>query len=226
MARAFNPQFHELVSEAFARAEIRPNQVTQEHLDELIRSAGFVLTDFTNRGVTQFQLVKQTITLEAGTPTYDLMDGAVDAWHVMVIRDGQYSPVFPFSRSDYHSLPDKDNEGRPIQYFTERGVTGTTSRTITLWPVPDRADTLDVWVWCWAEDQTSLAQDAPISREFIDAYADALALRMAKKFNRMAVAGLEQDALISFGRAFSTNRERAPARMRMRGYVRGRGRTR
>ncbi len=49
MARTFNPQFAELLSEAFARAEIRPIGVTQEHIEEAIRSANYLLTDFSVR---------------------------------------------------------------------------------------------------------------------------------------------------------------------------------
>lgn len=225
MARTFNPEFAEILSESFSRALIRPMQVTQEHLDEALRSANFVLTQFTNLGVTQFQLVEQVIPLVDGTATYDLMEGALDAWHVMYIRDGMSeTPVWPMARSDYHSLPDKESPGLANQYFTERGKTGNVTRTITLWPVPDRStDSLSVWVWCRANTQTNdINLTAPIGVEFIDAYADAIALRMAKKFNPSVVSGLTVDAKESFGIAFSAARERTPVRLRMRGYTRGR----
>lgn len=224
MARDFNPEFSEILSESFSRAGIRPMQVTQEHLDEARRSANFVLTDFTNKGVTQFQLIEQEIDLEAGVATYDLMDGALDAWHVMYRRDGSSdTPVWPIARSDYHALPDKDTSGLSNQYFTERGKTGNTTRTITLWPVPDRNDTLSVWVWCRADTQTNdISLTAPIAAEFIDAYADAIGLRLAKKFDLSRVPGLTVDARESFNLAFTAARERTPARFRMRGYTRGR----
>jgi hypothetical protein len=225
MARTYNPEFARLLSEAFSRAKIRPLQVTQEHLDEAIQSANFVLTQFTNLGVTQFQLVEQVIELETGEATYDLMEGALDAWHVMYRRDGMTdTPVWPISRSDYHSLPVKDTPGLANQYFTDRGKVGNAVRTITLWPVPDRnTDTLSVWVWCRTNAQDNdISLTAPIAVEFIDAYADAIALRMAKKFNEDKVASLTVDAKESFDIAFSAARERTPARFRMRGYTRGR----
>lgn len=223
MARDFNPDFAELLSEAFSRIEIRPLQVTQEHIDEAIRSANFLLTDFTNRGVTQYQLVKQQITTESGVAEYDLMDGALDVWHAVYTRDGVDTVIWPFSRSDYHSLPNKDNTGKPTQYVTERGKVGNATRTITVWPVPERDDdTIDLWVWARANGQTELSEDAPVAAEFIDAYADGLGLRLAKKFNRMKVKELKLDFEESFDRAFTTARERAPSRFRMRGYTRGR----
>lgn len=225
MARTYNPEFARLLSESFSRAKIRPLQVTQEHLDEAIASANFVLTQFTNLGVTQFQLVEQVIELETGVATYDLMEGALDAWHVMYRRDGMTdTPVWPISRSDYHSLPVKDTPGLANQYFTDRGKTGNVARTITLWPVPDRdTDSLSVWVWCRTDSvENNISATAPIAVEFIDAYADAIALRLAKKFNEDKVAGLTTDAKASFDIAFSAARERTPVRLRMRGYTRGR----
>lgn len=225
MARTFNPEFSEILSESFSRALIRPMQVTQEHLDDAIRSANFVLTQFTNKGVTQFQLVEQVIPLVSGTATYDLMEGALDAWHVIYRRDGTSdTPVWPIARSDYHSLPDKDATGLSNQYFTERGKVGNVTRTVTLWPVPDRStDSLSVWVWCRANTQDNdISLTAPIGVEFIDAYADAIALRVAKKFSPSVVAGLTIDAKESFNIAFSAARERTPVRLRMRGYTRGR----
>jgi hypothetical protein len=223
MARDFNPQFAEILSESFSRAEIRPINVTQEHIDEALRSANYLLTEFTNRGVNQYQLVEQDITTVSGTATYDLMAGAVDAWHVVYRRDGSDTPIWPFSRSDYHSIPDKDATGRPNQYFTDRGKEGNTTRTITLWPVPDRNnDTVKIWVWVRANKQDGLTPEAPIAAEFSDAFADGLALRLAKKFNRLKVRELTADYAISFPLAVTTARERAPLRLRMRGYTRGR----
>lgn len=232
MARTFNPQFAELLSESFSRADIRPVNVTQEHIDEAIRSANFLLTDFSNRGVNQYQLVEQDITTVSGTGTYDLMVGTLDVWHAIYRRDGTDTPLWPFSRSDYHSLPDKDADGRPNQYFSERGKVGNTTRTITLWPVPDRSgDTIKLWVWARPDSVTNdISAEAPIAAEFVDAWADGLALRLAKKFNRALVAGLKldfdgppgrpQDG--SFWKATTAARERAPSRFRMRGYTRGR----
>src|SRR5262245_18783142 len=179
MARTFNPIFADILSEAFSRAEIRPQQATQEHLDEALRSANYLLTEFTNRGVNQYQLVEQEITTEAGEPTYDLMEGAIDVFHAVYRRDNADVPIWPFSRSDYHSLPNKDATGRPTEYFTERGKEGNSTRTITVWPVLDRdSDSIRLWVWCRANAQDSIAVEAPIAVELADAFDDGLALRL------------------------------------------------
>ncbi len=159
-----------------------------------------------------------------GQATYDLMEGALDVWHAVYRRDGSDTPIWPFSRSDYHSIPDKAATGRPNQYFTDRGKVGLAARTVTLWPVPDHFpdDTLRLWVWCRANTAGDFSTDVPIASEFMDAYADGLALRLAKKFTRNMVSGLAADFEASFKIAFSAARERAPTRLRMRGYSRGR----
>lgn len=224
MARTFNPQFADLLSEAFSRTEIRPFTVEQEHIEEAIQSANYLLTQFSNKGVTQYQLVTQVITIVPGQATYDLMEGALDVWHAVYRRNDSDTPIWPFSRSDYHSIPDKDATGRPNQYFSDRGKVGLASRTVTLWPVPDTYpnDELRLWVWCRADTAGEFSADVPITSEFMDAYADGLALRLAKKFNRLKVAELKADFEDSFKIAFSAGRERTPQRLRMRGYTRGR----
>lgn len=225
MARTFNPIFADILSDAFSRAEIRPQTATQEHLDEALRSANYLLTEFTNRGVNQYQLIEQVIPTVSGIATYDLVVGTVDAFHVVYRRDNADVPIWSFSRSDYHSLPNKNAAGRPTEYFTERGKEGNATRTITVWPVPDRSnDEIRLWVWVRANAQDSLAAEAPIAVEFADAFADGLALRLAKKFNRLKVRDLTSDYMTSFLLAQSTGRERAPLRLRMRGYTKGRGR--
>lgn len=224
MARTFNPQFADLLSEALERAEIRPITATQEHIEAAVRSANFQLTQFSNTGVTQYQMVEQIIDIVPGQATYELMLGALDIWYAVYRRDGSDTPIWPFSRSDYASLPDKGSEGRSNQYFTERSAVGNTLRTVTLWPVPDTFpnDTLRLWVWARPDNAGDFSTDAPISAEYIDAFADGLALRLAKKFNRNMVSMLTTDYAASSKIAFSAGRERAPLRLRMRGYTKGR----
>lgn len=222
MSRQFNPTFPQLLSEAFSRILIRPLQITQEHILEAIRSANLMLIEFQNHGVNQFQLIEQTITLVDGQATYDLMEGAIDAWSVVHRRDDLDTPVWPMARTDYQRIPDKDNEGRPFNYFVERGKTGITERTITLWPVPDRdGDELVLWVWARGEDQT-FNINAPMAFEWFDAYASNLAKRMAEKYAPKLYDQKEKLADRAFDLAYGSDRERAPARFRFRGYTRGR----
>jgi len=222
MSRQFNPTFPQLLSEAFSRSLIRPLQVTQEHIDEAIRSANLMLIEFQNHGVNQFQLIEQTIALVQGQATYDLTEGAIDAWSAIYRIDGLDTPVWPMARVDYQRIPDKDNQGRPFNYFVDRGKTGITERTITFWPVPDAHEAeVILWLWARAEDQ-NFNINAPMAFEWFDAYAANLCARICEKF---APALHEKKLALAdkaFDLAFRSDRERAPSRFRFRGYTKGR----
>jgi len=222
--RSFNPQFAELLGEAFARINIRPAAVNQEHIDEAIRSGNLMFVSFANRVQHQFQMQRAQLTMVGGTATYNLPAGALEVWSCVVRKDGQDTPVFPMARRDYEYIPDKTNEGRPFNFFVERGKVGNDQRTITFWPTPDgtSADTAELWCVMRPQDATGLPEEIGIAWEWFDAYACDLTARMAEKF---APEKYDEKSLMA-ERAFliakGADRERAPTRFRMRGYTRGR----
>lgn len=218
-------QFAEIMSEAFERCQIPPLAIVQEHIDACVRSAQLMLVEFGNRGVHQYQLSHTTIDLEAGEPTYNLPVGTIDLWSAVLTRDGSDTPVWPMGRQAYEYIPKKSQTGRPFNYFVDRATTGLQLRTVTLWPVPDRStDVLKVWVWKSAQDVGSIGNTLAVAPEWVDAYAAGLAKRMARKFAPGLVGELTSEAEQAFSLAHGTDRERAPLRLRMRGYTR-RGRT-
>jgi hypothetical protein len=221
--RSFDPQFAELMSEAYARIQIRPLSITQEHIDEGIRSANLMLVSMALYGMGQYQMSQSAISLVQGTATYDLPAGALDIWSAVHRRADLDTPVWPFSRSDYHHIPSKDQEGRPFNYFADRGVVGAATRSVTLWPTPDRTgDELVCWFLMKSQDATGLPENISTSYEYFEAYAANLTARLAEKFAPGMFREKLQLAEMAMQMAQTGNRERAPARMRMRGYTRGR----
>jgi hypothetical protein len=212
-----------MLSEAFSRVLIRPANVTAEHIEEAIRSANLMLIDFSTKGVHQYQLIETVISTVIGQASYDLPAGTIDVWHAILRRDNRDTPVWPMARSDYHSIPNKDNPGRPFNYFSERGKVGEVARTITLWPVPDKIDSLRIWVWVFAESVGKMAETLSVSKEWFDAYASALTARLAEKYAPTLFEQKMALAAQAFMQANRTGRERTTLRLRMRGYM-GRGR--
>lgn len=221
--RLFNPDFADLLSEAFARCLIRPAVVNQEHIDEAMRSANLTFITMAAKSQMQFQMQEVTLTMEAGEPTYNLPVGALEAWSAVYRKDNQDTPVWPMSRLNYQRIPDKTNEGRPFNFLMERGKIGIEQRTVTLWPVPDTDDD-ELVVWCVMkpEDVTAMPETLGIAWEWFDAYAAELARRLARKFAPELVADLAVESNEAVGLAKHSDRERAPLRLRMRGYTRGR----
>lgn len=222
--RSFTPQFSEFLAESFARIQIRGLDIQQDHIDEAVRSANFTLIELANDSSAQFQMVSGSIALESGEPRYTLPAGLIDLFSVIHRRDSLDTPVWPISRSDYHTIPDKTNAGRPHCYFFDKGKTGNTQRTIDLWPVPENdTDTLEYWGIYRPEDTTGLPDNIGMAWEFFDAYAANLAMRLAEKYAPAQYnmkAGIAAQALRL---AKSGGREKAPTRFRARGYF-GKGR--
>jgi hypothetical protein len=153
--------------------------------------------------------------------TYNLPAGTVDLWSAVLRRSGSDTPVWPMGRMAYEFIPDKTQTGRPFNYFVDRAKTGTTTRTVTLWPVPDNdTDTLECWVWEFAQDAGKIGQTLSVAKEWVDAYAANLAKRLCVKFAPHKYAMLASEAEMAFSLAKGTDRERAPLRLRMSGYVR------
>jgi hypothetical protein len=223
MSTTFDPTFAEVLSEAFSNCGIRPQLVTQEHIDEAIRSANYALVKFSNRGVKQYSLSYRTLTLNPASASYVLPEDVIDVWAATTLRDGAETPIWPISRTDYLTIPKKTNTGRPYNYFFDKGATGTNQRTIYLWPMPDRTtDVLNYWALTRHTDVTDLSSVGPMAYEWLDAYANEIAVRMALKYAPDRLAGLTTLAEQSFQLAYSANRERAPVRFKMRGYIKPR----
>ncbi len=221
--RLFDPTFADLLSESFARCLIRPAVVNQEHIDEAMRSANLTFIKMAAISQMQFQMQEVTLSLVEGTATYDLPSGALEPWSAVLRKDSQDTPVWPMSRVNYQRIPDKTNEGRPFNYFSERGKVGNDQRTVTLWPVPDTTgDELLVWCVMRPEDVTAMPETLGIAWEWFDAYAAELARRIARKFAPELVGELSAEAAEAVGLAKHTDRERAPLRLRVRGWTRGR----
>lgn len=223
MSTTFNPEFAEILSEAFSNCGIRPQTVTSEHIDEALRSANLGLVKFSNAGVKQYQLLYKTLALTAGVASYSLPADTLDVWAATVIRDGSETPIWPISRVDYMNIPKKIQTGRSYNYYVDKGKVGLTQRTIYLWPTPDRStDVINYWAWTRNSDATDLNQTSPMAYEWLDAYALELSTRLSIKYAPDRTALFQQMAAESFKLAKEGNRERAPVRFKMRGYVKPR----
>lgn len=220
--RTFSPEFAEILEESFSRCLIRPQTINQDHIYEAIRSANLMLVEFTNAGVQQYRLIEQTITLTAGQEQYSLAAGTLDIWSMVFNRDGQDTPVWPHSRTDYQRIPSKGQEGRPYNYFIDRGAVGNAQRQVYLWPTPDTTgETVRIWALTRSEDAIETSENLTVAYEGFDAYAAKLAERLARKFAPELLGGrdgLKQEAKDAWDLWRGADRERTPLRFRMRGY--------
>ncbi len=141
----FDMDLTEVVEEAFERcgAELRSGY----DLRTARRSMNLLFADFANRGVNMLTIEQGTVTLVADTATYALPADTVDLLeHVIRTGSGTTQSDITCTRisvSSYASLPNKTATGRPINVLVQRLETPQ----ITVWPVPDSAQTYTFVYW-------------------------------------------------------------------------------
>jgi hypothetical protein len=132
----FNLDLSELVEEAFERAgsELR----TGYDLRTARRSLNLMFADWANRGINLWTIEQGTINLVQGQNTYPLPNDTVDLLE-HVIRTNANSTsnqsdltITRISVSTYATLPNKLNQGRPIQVWVQRYNGQTTPVSATL----------------------------------------------------------------------------------------------
>lgn len=141
----FNLDLVDLIEEGFERAggEMRSGY----DLRTARRSLNLLFADWANRGVNMWTFEQATIPLVAGTATYSLPTDTVDLLeHVIRTGSGVTQADITISRisvSTYAAIPSKTATGMPIQML----VTRTATPSVTVWPVPDDAQTYTLVYW-------------------------------------------------------------------------------
>jgi len=212
---AFNLDLTELVEEAFERvgSEMR----TGYDLKTARRSLNLLFADWANRGVNMWTFEQGSISLVAGTATYDLPSDTVDLLE-HVIRTGSGTTqadlnITRISVSTYATIPTKTSQGRPIQVWIER--LQETPR-ITVWPVPDNSQpyTFVYWRMRRIDDAGNGVNTMDVPFRFIPCMVAGLAYYLALKVpggtERLPVLKAQYDE--AWDLAASEDREKAAVR--------------
>jgi len=136
---AFNLDLIEIVEEAFERTgtEMR----TGYDLRTARRSLNLLFADWANRGINMWTFEQGTIPLVQGTASYPLPSDTVDLMeHVIRTGPGNVATqsdltITRISVSTYATIPNKLQQGRPIQVWIDRRPD---IPQITVWPIPDQ----------------------------------------------------------------------------------------
>jgi hypothetical protein len=138
----------ELVDEAFERAGIE--QRSGYDLRTARRSMNLMFMEWANRGLNLWTIDSSTVAMVAGTATYNLPTDTVDLLDcVMRTNSGDVSnqtdlAMSRISFTSYSQIPNKLSQGFPLQFYVRRL---TTTPTLTVWPVPDDAQTYTFVYW-------------------------------------------------------------------------------
>jgi len=142
---AFNPEIVEIVEEAYERCglELRSGY----DLKTARRSLDIMAAEWSNKGINLWTVESGTVSLTTGTATYTLPADTIDLLET-VIRTGSGSnqqdlSINRISVSTYATIPNKNNQGRPIQIYVDRQATPK----VSVWPTPDSSTTYTLAYW-------------------------------------------------------------------------------
>ena len=141
----FNPEIVEIVEEAYERCglELRSGY----DLKTARRSLDIMAAEWSNKGINLWTVESGTVALTTGTATYTLPVDTIDLLET-VIRTGSGSnqqdlSINRISVSTYATIPNKNNQGRPIQIYVDRQATPK----VNVWPTPDSSATYTLVYW-------------------------------------------------------------------------------
>lgn len=210
---AFNLNLNDLVEEAYERVGLEARSGYEFRTAR--RSLNLLLLEWANRGINLWTIEQSTIPLVAGTATYNLPTDTVDLMeHVIRTGAGSVSTqaditISRISVSTYASIPNKLEQGFPIQVMIDRAVT---TPTITVWPTPDDSQTYTFVYWKLRrmDDAGNGVNTQDIPFRLLPAMVAGLAYHLAVKVAPDRVPLLKAAYDEAWDLASSEDREKAP----------------
>jgi hypothetical protein len=207
----FSPDLGELTLYAFNLASVRPNAITQAHMESARMAANLLNARWSGQDVNLWAVDLQTIPLVPGNATYSVPSNTIailDAYTITGTGAGQRNRIIlPISRSEYASYPNPLMPGAITVYWFNKLL----APNISFYMNPDGSQgSVSYYRVRQLQDaklQGGLAPELPYY--FLEAYALGLAQRLAMVWNPAAAAGLKTLADEAFEIAANQNTERA-----------------
>ena len=202
----FSPDIGELLEEAYERAGLEMR--SGYDMRTARRSMNLLLLEWQNKGINLWTVDEASesvdtdalapISLVKGTSTYNIAANTIGLLDVIIRTNwGNVSTQNDFlmsriSEPTYATIPNKLNEGQPIQYYFDRkeiqdynSASPTTQySTITVWPVPDETLKYQIHYWRIKKIQptgNSAGSNIAVPDRFVPALVAGLAYQIATK---------------------------------------------
>jgi hypothetical protein len=204
----------DVVLEAYERIQIRPAEITAEHMHSANRSANLELQTWANRGVTLYAVEQATpITLIEGQATYTLPTNCIqmlDTYYSVLNSDGvTYTDriMLPMSRTEYAEIPQKSIQAPPNRYWFDRAQ----APTVTTWQVYDGSSPgalMNYFYLRQLQDVNLLGTEAPdMLNRFLEAFIAGITARLAEKWLPAVWADKKAAAAAAWAEASKEDRE-------------------
>lgn len=206
-SRNFDLDTAEIIEEAYERCGLEMR--TAYDAKTARRSLNLMFADWANRGLNLWTVKQATLTLVANQATYTFTADYSDLLEVVVRKGNIDTELTRMSRGEYLSLPNKNQAGKPTQFFYNRQI----SPEMTLWPVPDNADTLVYYYVQRIDDMDTLGNTADTPFRFLPCVVAGLAYYLALKYAPERVQMLKSIYEEEFQRAADEDEDRVPLRL-------------
>lgn len=208
----FSPDLGELTLYAFNLAGVRPNALTQAHMESARMAANLLNARWSGQDINLWAVDLQSIPLVAGNNTYSvpantiaILDAYTTNWGTGAGQRNRL--ILPISRSEYASYPNPNQQGAVTVYWFNKLL----GPTISFYLTPDGTNaTVNYYRVRQIQDAVLRGGVQPeLPYYFLEAYALGLAQRLAMVWNPPAAAGLKTLADEAFEIAANQNTERA-----------------
>jgi hypothetical protein len=174
------------------------------------RSMNLMFAEWANRGLNQWTIEQRTQVVTQGTAAYSMGTDVIDVLS-MVVRQGSGASqadinMSRISRDAFLSIPNKNTQARPSQFFIDRQITPE----INVWPTPSNStDTLVFDVLTRLDDADKTTNTVFVPFRFYPCLAAGLAYYLAIKKAPDKVTMLKSFYEEELARALSEDRDRA-----------------
>lgn len=210
---SFNPDLMEIIEEAYERIGVEYK--TGYDFTTARRSLNLITMDWANQGLNMWTFESMSLSLVQGQYMYNLPTDTVDVIEMTIRTNAgnattQNDLIIPrISVDTYSSLPNKLEQGRPIQYYIQR----TAMPVLYFWPVPNGQTPYTAYYWRMRriQDAGNATNTMDVPFRFVPALISRLAFELAgKRRDSMAlVPALKVRSDEDWRKAISEDRERA-----------------
>ena len=207
-SRDFNLDVAEAIEEAYERCGLEMR--TGYDAKTARRSLNIMFSEWANRGLNLWTVEQNTQALTSGTASYTFNADHTDLLEVVIRRSGTDFSLSRMSRGDYLNLPNKDQSGRPSQYYFDRKITPS----VILWPTPDSSsDSLIYYYVRRIQDADTLQHTNDIPFRFLPCLVAGLAYYISMKKAPDRIQILKSVYEEEFQRASDEDEDRVPLKL-------------
>lgn len=167
---------------AYSRIQVRRPALLAEHMSDAYQEMNLMLAKFSNQQVNLWTVDLVSLPLIAGQTTYSVDADTIQILDAYISYNSSPQSdrlIFPISRTEYASYPNKTAQGVPTVFWYDRLI----NPTLTLWLVPDATATYTLnYYRCVQIDDANLAsgETPEVPYRWLDAMVAELAYRLAR----------------------------------------------